>query len=248
MAYGGVQVPRTLLCVNVSHVATLRAARGGKEPDPAEAAKISAKIGCNSIAVRLREDRRHIKDSDVLAIRQAIPENGKVYLEIALSRELIDFARRVRPSRVTIVPQNKEAVPHCRGLNVAENIQEIRNAVEIFNKEDIAVSLFIEPDMEMIDLSKECGARFIEINTSAYSKATEKTDIDREIDRIYRASEHAAEVKIRINAGCGLNYTNIAPLVHGKELLEVNIGRAIIERADSVGLPIALEEMMAILD
>ena len=248
MAFGGVQVPRTLLCVNVSHVAALRTARGGKEPDPVETARICAKIGCNSIAVRSREDRRHVKDRDVLAIRQAIPENGKVYLEIALSRELIDFARRVRPSRVTIVPEKNDDMTPERGLDVKENAREIKNAVKALGKEDIPVSLFIEPDMEMIDLSKECGARFIEINTSAYSNATEKTDIYREIDRIYKASERAAEIRIRINAGCGLNYTNVAPLVHAKELLEVNIGRAIIERADSVGLSIALEEMMAILD
>lgn len=241
-------MPRTLLCVNVSRLATLRAARGGNEPDPAEAARICAKTGCNSIAVRLREDRSRIQDRDVLAIRKAIPENGKVYLEIALSGEMIDFARRVRPSRVTIVPENKEDMTAQGGLDVRKNMLEIRSAVDIFDREEIPVSLFVEPEIEMIDLSKECGARFIEINTGTYSNATEKTEIYREIDRIYRASERAAEVRIRINAGCGLNYTNVAPLVHAKELLEVNIGHAIIERADSVGLSTAVEEMMAILD
>jgi pyridoxine 5-phosphate synthase len=248
MAFGGVQIPRTLLCVNVSRVAALRTARGGKEPDPVEAARICTKTGCNSIAVRLREDRRHIKDRDVVAIRKAIPENGKVYLEIALSRELIDLARRVRPSRVTIVPEKNEDMTPNRGLDVRENIREIGNAVGILNKEDIPVSLFIEPDTELIDLSKECGARFVEINTSAYSRATLRADIDREIDRIYKASEHAAEIRIMINAGCGLNYTNVAPLVRSRELLEFNIGQAIVSRADSVGLSTAVEEMMAILD
>ncbi len=248
MAYGGVQVPRTLLCVNVSGLATLRAARGGGEPDPVEAARICAKTGCNSIAVHLREDRGHIQDGDVLAIRKAIPESGKVYLEIALSDEMIDFARMVRPSRVTIVPENKESMAPQGGLDVRKYMREIRSAVEIFGREEIPVSLLVEPDTEMIDLAKECGARFVEIHTGAYSKATEKVDIDREIDRIYKASEHAAEIRIRINAGCGLNYTNVAPLMHAKELLEVNIGRAIIERSDSVGLATAVGEMMAILD
>jgi pyridoxine 5-phosphate synthase len=248
MAMGGVQVPRTLLCVNVSQIAVLRTARGGNEPDPVEAARISAKTGCNSVAIRLHTDRRHVQDRDVLAIRKAIPENGKFYVEIALTDEMMDIAKRIRPSRVTIVPEKKEDMTPQGGLDVRKNMAGIKSAVESFRDQGIEVSLFVEPDIEMIDISKECGADVVEFHTGAYSSAVDKTVIEREIDRIYRASAHAADIRIQINAGYGLNYGNVAPLLHARELLELNIGQAIISRADSVGLSTAVEEMMAILD
>lgn len=248
MAFGGVQVPRTLLCVNVSHVAALRAARGGNEPDPVEAARICTKTGCNSVAVRLREDRHHIQDRDVFAIRNAIPINGNFYVEIALSNEIVDIATRVKPNRITIVPEKKEDMTPKGGLDVRKNMVEIKNAVESFHGQDISVSLFVEPDIETIELSKECGADFVEIHTGAYSNAADKAEIDKEIEKIYSASEHAARIRIKANAGCGLNYENVRPLLHARELLEVNIGHAIISRSDSVGLSRAVEEMMAILD
>jgi pyridoxine 5-phosphate synthase len=134
------------------------------------------------------------------------------------------------------------------GLDVRKNMAAIKKAVELLHDQDIQVSLFIEPDIETIDLSKECGADVVEFHTGAYSSAVEGTAIDREIDRIYRASAHAADIRIQINAGYGLNYGNVAPLLHARELLELNIGQAIISRADSVGLSTAVEEMMAILD
>lgn len=248
MAMGGVQVPRTLLCVNVTQVAVLRTARGGRKPDPVEAARICAKTGCNSVAVRLHGDRRHVRDRDVLAIRKAIPENGRFYLEIALTDEMLGMAKKVRPSRVTIMPEEKEGTTLEGGLDVRKNMASIKRAVEFLHGQDVQVSLFIEPDIETIDASKECAADVVEFHTGAYSSAVDKDAIDREIDRIYRASAHAADIRMQINAGCGLNYGNVAPLLHARELLELNIGRAIIERADSVGLSTAVEEMMAILD
>ncbi|OPX96381.1 MAG: Pyridoxine 5'-phosphate synthase [Syntrophorhabdus sp. PtaB.Bin047] len=248
MAMGGVQIPRTLLCVNVTQVAVLRTARGGERPDPVEAARICAKTGCNSVAIRLHTDRRHVQDRDVVAIRKAIPENGKFYVEMALTDEMMDIAKTVRPSRVTIVPEQKEDMTSQGGLDVRKNMAAIKKAVELLHDQDIQVSLFIEPDIETIDLSKECGADVVEFHTGAYSSAVEGTAIDREIDRIYRASAHAADIRIQINAGYGLNYGNVAPLLHARELLELNIGQAIISRADSVGLSTAVEEMMAILD
>jgi len=248
MAMGGVQVPRTLLCVNVSHVGVLRTARGGREPDPVETARICAKVGCNSVAVRLRSDRRHIEERDIFGIRKAIPFNGKYYLEIALSDGIIDVARRLRPNRVIIVPEAREDMTAGGGLDVRKNMRSIGNVVEALDIEDIEVSLFVDPDPETIDLSRECGAKYVEINTAAYSKATDGNGIAEEIDRIYRACERASEIRIMANAGYGLNYENVTPLLHAKELLELNIGRAIISRSESIGLSGAVEEMMAILD
>lgn len=246
MAYGGVQVPRTLLCVNVSHVAELRAARGGSEPDPVEAAAICAKTGCNSIAVHLREDRRHIQDGDVFAIRKAIP--GKFNLEIALSDEIVKIAKEVRPDRITIVPEKKEQMTVKGGLDVRKSMLQLKNNIELFHDQDIKVSLLVEPDAEAIELSKEAGADFIEIHTGAYCNAVGKTEIEKEIERIYSASEHAVRMEIRINAGNGLNYKNVVPLLNAPELLEVNIGHAIISRSDAVGLEAAVQEMMEVLD
>jgi len=246
MAYGGVQVPRTLLCVNVSNVAALRATKGGGGPGPVEAAAICAKTGCNSIAVHLYEDRRHIKDGDVFAIRRAV--TGKFNLEIALSNEIAGIAKEVRPDRITIVPEKKEQMTAKGGLDVKKNMTQIKNIAKLFHDQDIKVSLLVEPDIETIELSKESGADFIEIHTGAYCNVLGKAEIDKEIERIYSASEHAVRMEIRINAGIGLNYKNVVPLLNAPELLEVNIGHAIISRSDSVGLEAAVQEMMEILD
>lgn len=246
MAYGGVQVPRTLLCVNVSHVAALRAARGGSGPDPVEAAAICAKTGCNSIAVHLYEDRRHIQDGDVFALRRAV--TGKFNLEIALSDEIAGVAKEVRPDMVTIVPENKEQMTAEGGLDVRKNMPLIKNTIGSFHDQGIKVSLLVEPDAGAIELSKESGADFIEIHTGAYCNAVSKAEIDKEIERIYSASERAVRMEIRINAGKGLNYKNVVPLLNAPELLEVNIGHAIISRSEAVGLEAAVQEMMEILD
>ncbi len=246
MAYGGVQVPRTLLCVNVSHVAALRAARGGGEPDPVEAAVICAKTGCNSVAVHMCEDRHHIQDEDVFAIRNALP--GKFNLEIALSNEMAKFAKKVRPDRITIVPKKKDQMTAEGGLDVRKNMLQVKNTIELFHDQNIKVSLLVEPDTETIELSKESGADFIEIHTGKYCNAVNKAEIDKEIERIYSASELAVRMKMKINAGNGLNYKNVALLLHAPELLEVNIGHAIISRSDAVGLSRAVQEMMEILD
>lgn len=246
MAYGGVQVPRTLLCVNVSHVAELRAARGGSGPDPVEAAAICVKTGCNSIAARLYEDRRYIQDGDVFAIRKAV--TGKFNLEMGLSNEIAGIAKEARPDRITIFPEKKEQMTAKGGLDVGKNMPRIKDAVELFHDQGIKVSLLVEPDVETVELSKESGADFIEIHTGAYCNAASKAEIDKEIERIYSASERAVKLEIRINAGIGLNYKNVAPLVNSPELLEVNIGHAIISRSEAVGLEKAVQEMLEILD
>lgn len=246
MAYGGIQVPRTRLSVNISPIAALQAERGGNMPDPVEAAVICAKTGCNSIAVHLREDRRCIRDKDVLAIKKTIRK--KFTLEISLSKEMVDIAKRVKPDRVTILSEENGKMALKRGLDVREHVSEIRSAIESLHDQNIQAALFVEPDIEAIEFSKECGADFVEINTGGYSSAVGKTAVDQEIDRIYRALECASQIRIMSNAGGGLDYRNVVPLLNARELLEVNIGRAIIARSDPVGLETAVEEMMEILD
>ncbi len=248
MAFGGVQVARTLLCVNISHAAKLREELGGDVPGPVEAAAICTQTGCKSIAVRLSQDRRYIRDSDLFAIRDAMPINGNFCAEMAADDEMIAFAKRLKPDRITIVPGKKEEMTPNGGLDVRQSLARTKDVVELFRDEGIPVSLFIEPDREAVDLAKGCGAEFVEICTGAYSKAADKAGIDREIDRIYRAAEHAADVRIKINAGCGLNYVNVLPLLDARELLELNIGRAILSKSASAGLSKAVQEMMEVLD
>lgn len=248
MAFGGVQTPRTLLCINLSHVAEFRAEQGGRGLRPVEAAAIATKMGCKSIAVYLREDRHYLHDSDVIAIRESMPINGKFYLEIPRDDEMIRAAVAIRPDRITIIPRREEEMTANGGFDVRKNLAAVRNAVRLFGDQGIPVCLPVEPDIDAISLAKESGADVIQIHTERYSKAVEKIDIANEIDKIYRAAEHAADIRIKINAGRGLDYDNVAPLFNAKELLELNIGRAILSRAASVGLPKAIQDMMDLLD
>ena len=235
-----------LLCVNIDHIATLREAQGGNEPDPAECAVLCEKAGCDGITVHLREDRRHIQDRDVFALKHVI--RGKFNLEMALSDEIINIAQKVKPNQITIVPEKREEITAEGGLDVRKNMLKIKDTVKLFHDQNILVSLFIEPDIETIELSRECGADFIEINTGTYCNAVLKTGIDKEIDRIYSAANHAVKVGIKVSAGHGLDYKNITPVLYARALEEVNIGHSIISRSAFVGLSRAVKEMLEILD
>ena len=188
-----------------------------------------------------------IKSGAVWAMRNTIPINGKFYIETSLSDGLINIAAELRPDRVTIVPE-ETGEKASNTLDIKKEFADIKNIVELLHVQGIPVCLSVEPDREAIDLAKGCGADFIEICTAAYSKTSDKAEIEKEIDRIYRASEHAAGIRIKINAGGGLNYRNVVPILHARELLELNIGRAILSRSDSVGLSKAVQEMMDVLD
>ncbi len=237
---------RTLLCVNIDHIATLREVRGGVVyPDPVEGAILCEKSGCAGITVHLREDRRHIQDKDVFALRKIV--KGKFNLEMALSDEIIKIAAKVKPDQITIVPEKREELTTEGGLDVGRNMKKIIDSINLFHSLNIIVSLFIEPDKEVIDLSKKCGADFIEIHTGTYCNAIQKTEIDKEIDRIYDAAKHAVNIGIKVNAGHGLNYSNLKPVLKTPGLLELNIGHSIISRSVFVGLPIAVKEMLKII-
>jgi pyridoxine 5-phosphate synthase len=238
-------MPNILLCVNVDHIATLRQARGGREPDPIEGAKICESNGADGITVHLREDRRHIQDEDVFSLKKVV--KGKLNLEMALSKDIIDIAKRVLPDQITLVPEKREEITTEGGLDVAANIKRIRDVVKEFHELGIIVSLFIEPNRDAIAQSKETGADFIEIHTGTYCNAINELDAENEIQRIYKAAEHALEKGIRVNAGHGLNYVNIKPILKTPGLEELNIGHAMMSRSIFTGLADAVRGMVEII-
>lgn len=236
---------RVKLCVNIDHIATVREARGGEEPDLLEGARICEENGSAGITVHLREDRRHIQDRDVFLLRKKV--RGKLNLEMALSDEIIGIAKKVVPDQITLVPEKRRELTTEGGLDVARNFRKLTRAIRDFRDLGITVSLFVEPEMETIEASKESGADFIEIHTGTYSNASGKRAVDRELRRIYAAAELAIHLGLGVNAGHGLNYTNIVPVLKIRGLHEVNIGHSIVSRAIMTGLPEAVRRMASII-
>ena len=240
------KVSNIILCVNIDHIATLRQARGGAEPNVIEGAKICEENGAEGITIHLREDRRHIQDKDVLALKEIV--KGKYNLEMALSDDVIEIAKKVKPDQITLVPEKREELTTEGGLDVEQNFHNIKKLINIFHDNGVIVSLFIEPDKRIVELSKETGADFIEIHTGAYCDAVEPDMLKKEIDRIYEAANYGLELGIRINAGHGLNYLNINPVLKTKGLEELNIGHSIISRSIFVGLAEAVREMIRLIN
>jgi pyridoxine 5-phosphate synthase len=237
------------LCVNIDHVATVRQARGGIEPDPLQAARIVEENGAHGITVHLREDRRHIQDSDIIALRDIVV--GKFNLEMALSDDIIAVAKQVVPDQITLVPEKREELTTEGGLDVRGNFDRIKSVVGMFHEKNVIVSLFIEPDIETVELSKKCGADFIEIHTGTYCNEFLRNGSGRvkdEIDRIYLAAERACAVGIGVNAGHGLDCKNLPPLLKTPGLEELNIGFSIIARSMFIGLPAAVKEMIRTIE
>jgi len=234
------------LCVNVDHIATLRQARGGLEPDPAEGAAVCEKCGAAGITVHLREDRRHIQDGDVEALKKIV--KGKFNLEMALSDEIIEIARRLAPDQITLVPERREEVTTEGGLDVAANLDRIKKVVGIFKGRGTLISLFIEPDPATVERSRDAGADYIEIHTGSYCNAFGGPGEGTEIKRIYRSAERAVEIGIGVNAGHGLNARNLPPVLKTAGLEELNIGHSIISRSVFIGLDGAVRELLDVID
>ncbi len=232
------------LCVNIDHIATVRQARGGREPDPLHGAVLCEQNGADGITVHLREDRRHIQDRDVRLLKEIV--RGKYNLEMALSEEIIRIALEVVPHQVTLVPEKRQELTTEGGLNVKANFDAIARAVERFRGKGILVSLFIEPDPETVELSKKSGAEFIEIHTGSYCNAAADAR-DRELDRILAAARLAADAGLRVNAGHGLTTVNVVPVLAVAGLEELNIGHSIISRAVFLGLGGAVREMKDVI-
>jgi pyridoxine 5-phosphate synthase len=233
-----------LLGVNIDHVATVRQARGGRSPDPLHAALVAEQWGADSITLHLREDRRHIQDRDVRAMRGAL--QTRMNLEIAATTEMIRIALEVLPADVCLVPEKRTEVTTEGGLDVAGQVGAIADACRRLAAGGIRVSLFIDPDTEQVDAAAQAGAPAVELHTGAYAEAR-GPDRARELARLADAARRAAAVGIVVNAGHGLDYHNVQPVAAIPEIVELNIGHAIVSRAVMSGFGPAVAEMKRLM-
>ncbi len=228
--------------INVDHVATLRNVRGEELPDPVTFALMAEQYGVDGIVVHLREDRRHITDRDVRLLKELI--TTKLDLEMAAEDEIIKIACEIQPELSTLVPEKREELTTEGGLNVLDNIDKIKSAIDRLHEFDIPVSLFVEPDIDQIDAAAEISADIIEIHTGNYANAPTEDDMLDELDRITEAAAHAKKVGLGVNAGHGLNYINMKEFAAVPNIDEVSIGHSVIARAVFVGLEQAVKEMI----
>lgn len=230
-----------LLGVNIDHVATLRNARGGVDPDPIQAAEICEKSGATSITTHLREDRRHIKDQDVKTLKKILKTN--LNLEMAVTDEMQKIALSVKPHSVCLVPEKRQEVTTEGGLDVSSRLNRITEFVQPLLDAGILVSLFIDPSKEQVYAAAKTGAQFIELHTGQYSMAFGTPDETEEFEKLREASRLAHALGLKVNAGHGLNYENVYRMKQIEDLYELNIGHSIIARSVFVGLEQAVNEM-----
>lgn len=233
------------LGVNIDHIATIRQARGGVEPEPVAGAIVAELAGADGITVHLREDRRHIHDRDLKLLREII--QTRLNLEMAVSDEIIKIALSIEPEQCTLVPEKREEITTEGGLDCINNFDKICSATKKLSKRKIVVSIFIDPDQEQIKMASKTGAEFIELHTGNYANAKGEKDIARELQKLKDCSMFAKNLGLRVNAGHGLNYINVRPVAQIPEVEELNIGHSIISRAVFVGLDKAVREMKTIL-
>jgi pyridoxine 5-phosphate synthase len=232
------------LGVNIDHVATLRNARGTEYPDPLRAALLAEQAGADAITLHLREDRRHIKDADVIKLRPQLMT--RMNLEAAVTQEMIDFACSIRPQDVCLVPERREEVTTEGGLDVIRYYKQVEAAVRQLQREGIRVSLFIDPDAQQIDAAADLGAPVIELHTGRYAEA-EGAELALELERIRHGVRAGALRGLKVNAGHGLHYTNVQPIAAITDIAELNIGHAIVAHAIFAGWENAVREMKAIM-
>jgi pyridoxine 5-phosphate synthase len=226
------------LYINIDHVATLRQARRGQEPDPVEAAAVCETAGADGITAHLREDRRHMQDADIEKLRKSV----KTYfnLEMACVAEMLELARRLKPEQVTLVPERREEITTEGGLDITSDPGRIRNAVEALSDAGIRVSLFIDPTRDAVEQSKKLGVPAIELHTGSYSH---KPDSTTTLEALRDSARRASDLGLAVHAGHGLNLANVAAVAAIPEIEELNIGHSIVSRAVFVGLDRAVREM-----
>lgn len=232
------------LGVNIDHVATLREVRGTTYPRPAEAAQVAERAGADSITVHLREDRRHIQDSDLDAIKAVMRTH--MNLEMAVTDEMLRIASDVKPTDCCLVPEKRQELTTEGGLDVAGQRDKIRDACVALADSDIRVSLFIDPDSEQLDAAAAVGAPVVELHTGRYAE-TEGDEQEAELRRIEKAVRYGNSLGLVINAGHGLHYQNVAAIARIPEIVELNIGHAIIARSVFDGLVLAVSEMKRLM-
>lgn len=233
------------LGLNVDHIATVRQARGGVEPDPVTAAAMGELAGAEGITIHLREDRRHIQDRDLEILRKTV--KTKLNLEMAATQEMVRTAIRIKPEQVTLVPEKRQELTTEGGLDVILNLKSISDAVKRLREDGIVVSLFVDPHQEQIKAANKSGADYIEIHTGAYAEANNWKSQEKELEAIDTAIKLARKVGMGVNAGHGLNYVNIKALAAIGGIEEYNIGHSIISRAMLVGLDRAVRDMVELI-
>lgn len=233
------------LGVNIDHVATLRQQRHTTYPDPIQAALRAEEAGADLITLHLREDRRHIQDDDVFRLRPLL--RTRMNLECAVTAEMLDIACKVRPHDVCLVPERREELTTEGGLDVAGHFAAVAEAVEQLQQAGIRVSLFIDPEAEQIQAARRCGVNVIELHTGAYAEAQQADQIQAELGRLKQAIALAVGQGLRVNAGHGLHYGNVQPIVQLSGISELNIGHAIVSQAVFDGWEKAVRDMKALL-
>lgn len=237
--------PMPFLAINVDHVATIRQARGGVEPDPVLAASLCELAGADGIVVHLREDRRHILDRDVRLLRQTV--KTRLNLEMANTPEIIDLALEVKPDMITLVPEKREELTTEGGLDVPAHAKNIAKTIARMQAAGIPVSIFIDPDATQAQAALDVGATYVELHTGNYCEARTMEEQEQQYTLIEQVSELAYELGLKINAGHGLDYRNVHPIAALPFIDELSIGHAVISRAVLVGLENAVREMLTIV-
>lgn len=230
-----------LLGVNIDHVATLRQARGTTYPDPVKAALVCEQAGAEGITLHLREDRRHIQDDDVRRMRPLLKTH--MNLELAVTDEMVAFAKEIQPQHVCFVPEKRQEVTTEGGLDVVGHFDDVKAATQALSAIGCDVSLFIDADFAQIDAAVACGAPTIELHTGAYADAESEEAQQAELQRIVQGAEYAASKGLVVNAGHGLNLQNVAPIAAIPYIHELNIGHSIIAEGVFVGLEQAVQDM-----
>ena len=233
------------LGVNVDHVATLRQARGTDYPDPVQAALLAEQSGADSITLHLREDRRHIQDHDLERLKKAMQTH--MNLEMAVTDEMVRIATEICPSDCCLVPEKREELTTEGGLDVAGQLDKVGAACDKLSTKGIRVSLFIDPDNEQLDAAKKAGAPVVELHTGSFADATGSAQ-EEELQRVIAAAAYGDKIGLIVNAGHGLHYENVASIAAIPEIVELNIGHAIVARAVFDGLPVAVSEMKRLMN
>ena len=236
---------KTRLNVNVDHVATLREARRGDEPDPVTAATQAELAGAGGIVVHLREDRRHVQERDFLLLRQTV--RTKLNMEMALTAEMVRIACETLPDVVTLVPEKRQEITTEGGLDVRGDTERITAGIEELKSFGLFVSIFIDPDPDQISVAAQTGAHMVELHTGSYANARDETAMIMELDKIRKSTEDALSQRLRVSAGHGLNYVNVTAVSRIDGIEELNIGHSIISRAVFSGMKKAVRDMIKLL-
>ncbi|MGL1931775.1 MAG: pyridoxine 5'-phosphate synthase [Desulfotalea sp.] len=235
----------THLAINVDHIATIREARGIREPDPVTAAAICEMAGACGIVAHLREDRRHMQDRDIIMLRETI--KTKLNFEMGANKEIIKFALKIKPDIVTLVPEKRQELTTEGGLDVAGQKKKLAKTIELMAAKNIPVSLFIDPVEEQIVAAKKIGAQFVELHTGRYCDTVSEVRKDSELQLIRTAAREASAIGLRVAAGHGLGYHDTAAIAAIEEIEELSIGHSIIARAVFSGLETAVRDMLKIV-